>query len=101
MTAPALSPDLAVKLVEELVYQRILAQIDLVQLAWFESDLDDAIHKLLTAVESKAAPGDTRPRSEALAAALLDRAWARVEEEWRRTREEEPTGCPLCDAEGV
>jgi hypothetical protein len=67
-------------LVEELVYQQMIAHYDLVELAMFECELTASIAEALRrAGEAPAAP-------EVVAAGLVERAWERVGMRWRELR---------------
>jgi hypothetical protein len=89
----ALEPQLSERLLEELIYERVRTQVDLMQLGWFEADLDMSIRRVLAQLERDG--GDTEP-SSVLAGALIDRAWQRLEAEWQRTRGEPDPECPVC-----
>jgi len=88
----ALAPELSERLLEELIYERVRTQVDLMQLGWFEADLDMSIRRVLAQLDRS---GDAEP-SGVLAGALIDRAWQRLEAEWQRTRGEPDPECPVC-----
>jgi hypothetical protein len=86
------SPSLAMPLLEELIYERVRRHLDMLELGWFESDLDSAIRRVTEQLESEI---DAAP-SGVVAAALIDRAWKRVEEEWREHRGTLKDDCYVC-----
>jgi hypothetical protein len=75
---------------EELIYERIRVHVDLLELLDFERDLNESIGRAMREV------GGAGDDAEALARQYLDRAWRRVEEEWRSEREADDEECPLC-----
>ena len=81
---PALkmAPTLAMPLLEELIYERVRRHLDMLELGWFESDLDSAIRRVAEQLEVEL----DAPPSNVVAAALIDRAWKRVEDDWREHR---------------
>jgi len=89
----ALRPELGERLLEELIYERVRTQVDLLQLGWFEADLDMSIRRVLASLERD---GDAEAPSSVIAAALVDRAWQRLEQEWQRKRGEPDAECPAC-----
>ncbi len=82
------------RIIEELIYERVRTQIDLLQLGWFEADLDASIGRVLGKLDDPGAPSPG-----ALAELLIDEAWTRVEAEWRQQRRRPQGECPLCEAE--
>jgi hypothetical protein len=93
---PALkvAPSLAMPLLEELIYERVRRHLDMLELGWFEADLDAAIQRVSAQLEAEA-EADAAPAS-VVAAALIDRAWKRVEEEWRDHRGTIKDDCYVC-----
>jgi hypothetical protein len=85
-----LEPALAQRLLEELVYQHVSAQIDLFRLGCFEDELDETIRNVLDDLGARG----SEPPSSVLAAALIDRAWGRLEQDWKANRG--GTTCPSC-----
>jgi hypothetical protein len=78
------------KLLEELVYEQVKQHVDVLDLIDFERDLRESIGRVLQA-------GGTDPsREEAVAHVLIDRAFRRLEQEWRRDRAASAFVCPLC-----
>ena len=79
------------RLLEELVYERVRLHVDLLDLIDFERDLCESIARAFPA-------GDREPgQDEAVAHTLIDRAFRRVEQEWRRERAASSLLCPLCE----
>lgn len=79
-------------LLEELIYERARLSVDFAKLVTFERDLQASIDRAL------ATCGGRSEDRKALAREHLERAWARLEREWRcaREREDDPLQCPLC-----
>lgn len=75
------------RILEELVYERVRATVNLCQLVIIEQELDENIRRAIQGVA-----GD-RPQPAALAREHLQRAWQRLENEWQTLRED------LADAE--
>ncbi|MCA9677776.1 MAG: hypothetical protein H6708_29455 [Kofleriaceae bacterium] len=96
----ALSPGLAQALLEELIHERVRTQVGLLELAWFERELDATIEHVLAQLDDGTAAADAPAR--VLSATLLDRAWQRVEDERRALRDGGVLGdlCPVCDRGG-
>ncbi len=88
-TAPA--ADWQSALLEELIYERVRLNVDLLELVDFERELAASIERALAACGA-------RKDRDRLAKEHLERAWARVEREWRDAREvaDDPLQCPLC-----
>jgi hypothetical protein len=80
------------KLLEELIYERVRLHVDLLDLIDFERDLCDSIKRALGAA------GSDPSEEDAIARRYVDRAWARLQQEWERERAADQTGCPLCEA---
>ena len=80
------------RLLEELVYERVKLHVDFLDLIDFEHDLCDSIARVLQA--SGTEPG----QEETVARELVDQAWRRLEQEWRRERAASSLLCPLCEA---
>ena len=80
------------KLLEELIYERVRLNVDLFELVEFERDLSESIERAL------ASCGDKAEVRERIAREHIERAWKRVETEWRAEREgsAEPMQCPMC-----
>jgi hypothetical protein len=78
-------------LLEELIYERVRLNVDLLELVDFERDLAESIERAL------AACGAAEDRDR-LASDYLERAWARLERDWRAARDDDdhPLQCPLC-----
>ena len=78
-------------LLEELIYERVRLNVDLLELVDFERELAASIERALAACGAR----EDRDR---LAKEHLERAWARVEREWREARatDDDPLQCPLC-----
>jgi hypothetical protein len=77
-------------LLEELIYERVRLNVDLLELVDFERDLAESIERAL------AACGAEEDR-ERLASEYLERAWTRLERDWRAAREsDDHLQCPLC-----
>lgn len=109
--ALSLGHELAAKLLEELIYERVRAHVDLLELGLFEADLDLSIRRVLadldrsTAAEN-AEPDAEEPPSAVLATSLIDRAWTRVVSEWESRQAGElddlddghdlDDECPIC-----
>ena len=75
---------------DELVYERVRLNVDLLELVDFERDLAASIERSL------AACGASEDRDR-LAREHLERAWVRLESEWRQEREAAADlQCPLC-----
>jgi hypothetical protein len=89
-----LDPKIAVCLLEELVYQRVHQHVDTMDITWLERDLDDAVQRV---VEMYDDDGRDEVPSRAIAAALVDRAWQRVEDDWRAQRDLIGDDCALCE----
>jgi hypothetical protein len=89
----ALEPGFAQRLLEELVYQHVQTQVDLFRLGCFEDELDETIRRVL---DGLGADGDGPPPA-VLAATLVDRAWARLEHDWKSNRG--ASECPCCAME--
>lgn len=87
-------PRFAQLLLEELIYERVRTQIDLLELTWFEAELDASIGRVLGKLDDPDAPAPP-----ALAQHLVNDAWTRVEAEWREQRRRPREECPLCEAE--
>jgi hypothetical protein len=99
----ALRHELAARLLEELIYERVRAHVDLLELGLFEADLDLSIRRLLADLDRSTDPGNAEldiddPPSAVLATALIDRAWMRVVAEWqsRQTGDIGDDNCPVC-----
>lgn len=88
----SLEPALAQCLLEELIYQHVCTQVDLFKLGCFEDELDETIRHVLDGL----AISGTDPPSGVLAATLIDRAWSRLEADWKTNRG--ATDCPCCRA---
>ncbi len=80
------------RLLEELIYERVRLHVDLLDLIDFERDLCESIKRALGAAGTDPAAED------AMARRYVDRAWARLQQEWERERAAEWTDCPLCEA---
>lgn len=91
----ALEPAFAQRLLEELIYQHVQTQVDLFRLGCFEDELDETIRRVL---DGLGAAGDGPPPG-VLAQALVDRAWTRLEDDWKTNRG--APECPCCLAEAV
>jgi thioesterase domain-containing protein len=78
-------------LLEELIYERVRLNVDLLELADFERELAASIEQALAACGAR----EDRDR---LAREHLDRAWTRLERDWSTAREapDDPLQCPLC-----
>ena len=85
------SADWESALLEELIYERVRLNVDLLELVDFERELSASIERALAACGAR----EDRDR---LANEHLERAWARVEREWREARatDDDPLQCPLC-----
>jgi hypothetical protein len=80
------------KLLQELIYERVMLHIDLVDLIGFERELEEGIKRAMQA------SGVTADEWAARARQYLDDAWERAEKEWDCLRAEPGDGdCPLCD----
>lgn len=90
-----LEPAMAQRLLEELIYERVRTQVDILALGWFESDLDTSIRRVMASLDARAPAGE--PPSEVMAATLVDRAWRRVTGEWQSRRGLPADDCPLCE----
>jgi hypothetical protein len=88
-----IAPALAARLLDELVYERVRKHVDVLELGWLESDLDDAIQRATEDLDDDARDD---PPSRIVAASLIDRAWSRVEREWGLHRSGD-TDCALCE----
>jgi hypothetical protein len=86
----SLLPGFAQLLLEELIYEQLCTQIDLFRLGCFEDDLDATIRRVLDGL----AGTGSDPPSHVIAAALVERAWSRLDDEWRANRG--GTACPSC-----
>jgi hypothetical protein len=75
------------RILDELIYDRVRASVNLCQLVIIEQELDESIQR---AIRDTDAPG-TRPAE--LAREHVQRAWQRLEREWSTLRED------LADAE--
>jgi hypothetical protein len=101
----ALGPAVAERLLEELIYERVRAHLDLLELGLFEADLDLSIRRILDDLDRTVHPGDDDATGDApsavLATALIDRAWERVAAEWAERgsehEDEEHDECPICE----
>lgn len=80
------------RLLEELVYERVKLHVDFLDLIDFERDLCESIARVLHANGTE--PG----QEEAVAHELVDQAWSRLEQEWRRERWASSLLCPLCES---
>ncbi len=84
-----LSPRLAQRLLEELIYERVRTQVDLLELTWFEQEIDQGIERILDDLEGGAGADGAGPDDAldeqldgvaadtppgALAGVLIDRA---------------------------
>lgn len=78
-------------LLEELVYERVRLHVDFLDLIDFERDLCESITRALPR------GGVDSGQDEAVAHTLIDRAFRRVEQEWRRERAALSLLCPLCE----
>jgi hypothetical protein len=96
--------ELAAKLLEELIYERVRAHVDLLELGLFEADLDLSIRRVLAELDRATVPSaadpEDEPPSAILATALIDRAWARVVSEWESRQSDDDDDldddCPIC-----
>ena len=77
------------RLVRDLVYERVRLHVDLLSLIEFEQELGDRIERALQAGDGPGSDADAMSRR------LIDDAWRRLEAEWRGRRDAE---CPLCAA---
>jgi hypothetical protein len=93
VTALELDPELAARLLDELLYREVRKHVDVLELGWLESDLGDAIER---ATEDLDPDGRDDPPSRTVAAALIDRAWTRVEREWGLHRRGD-ADCAMCE----
>jgi len=87
--ALALTTDAAQRLLEELLYERVLTVVRLFELRGLERDLEARIDALW-ARAGLDGPDRADPPSRVVAATLIDRAWKRVEATWQRERRVPP-----------
>ena len=66
------------RILEELIYERVRASVNLCQLVIFEQDLDKSIQRAL---------GNDDPTGSALTRRYVAAAWRRLEKEWHDMRE--------------
>lgn len=66
-------------ILEELIYERVRVAVNLCQLIIFEQDLDKSIQRVMARSED----GET---CRNLAHDYIDKAWHRLQEEWRDMR---------------
>ena len=81
------------KLLKELIYERVMLHIDLMELMEFEKELSDGIERAMR--ESGVTPVQQQTRAHE----YLEEAWQRVEREWDGLHEEPASWdrCPLCE----
>lgn len=77
------------RVLQDLVYQRVLARVDLLSLVELERDLTESVERALGEGDGAAIAMEAARAS----GGLLDQAWRRLEQEWRELRNAE---CPLC-----
>lgn len=100
LNGPLLLPEQADRLLEEVIYERVLSCIDLDALLAFESELGCAFDQCGVVGDDKLAQ---------LAKEMIDRALRRICDDPRRyaympgalSCDEEPSGCELCDDEAA
>jgi hypothetical protein len=91
----ALDEELARRLIDELVYERLRREVDLEALGWIERDVEHALRMAGRLDDDE----DDDPPVRVLVSALIDRAWSRLVEEWRELRVHGTPACPLCELE--
>ena len=75
------------RILEEMIYDRVRATVNLCQLVIIEQELDENIQRAMDDGMG-AGTGAGCPESAALAREHLQRAWQRLEREWRTLRED-------------
>lgn len=74
--------DIEREILEELVYDRVRASVNLCQIIVTERELEESIRRAMGGAD--AAPGE----ADAMAQEYVDRAWERIERELHELREE-------------
>lgn len=67
------------RILEELVYERVRVAVNLCQLVIFEQDLDKSIQRVIDG-------SACQKECQDLAHEYIDKAWERLQEEWRDMR---------------
>lgn len=70
------------RILEEMIYDRVRATVNLCQLVIIEQELDENIQRATQGMDAG------RPQPAALAREHLQRAWQRLESEWQTLRED-------------
>jgi hypothetical protein len=70
------------RILEEMIYDRVRATVNLCQLVIIEQELDENIQRAIQGM------GAGRPQPAELAREHLQRAWQRLESEWQTLRED-------------
>lgn len=80
------------RILDEMIYDRVRATVNLCQLVILEQELDEHIQRAIDGPDSdRDGDGDgdaAGPESAALAREHVQRAWQRLEREWQTLRED-------------
>ncbi len=83
------------RILQELIYERVRASVNLCQLVVLEQDLDRSIERVLLTRPHIKLP-DQEGVTQSLARVYVEQAWRRLEEEWRQLRHD----INVCDDPG-
>jgi hypothetical protein len=76
------------RILEEMIYDRVRATVNLCQLVILEQELDENIQRAIGRTDADADGDTVLPEPAALARAHVQRAWLRLEREWQTLRED-------------
>ena len=76
------------RILEEMIYDRVRATVNLCQLVILEQELDENIQRAMGGMDDDMGTGAGCPEPAALAREHLQRAWQRLEREWQTLRED-------------
>lgn len=83
MKALQLTGEMATRILEELVYGELRAQVDhLLALGALERQIEDAVAAALGSLDGRVTVDRDDPPSKVLTAAFIGRAWQRIADEW-------------------
>jgi hypothetical protein len=78
------------RILDEMIYDRVRATVNLCQLVILEQELDENIQRAIRGMDSDPDPDTAAavPEPAALAREHVQRAWQRLEREWQTLRED-------------
>jgi hypothetical protein len=76
------------RILEEMIYDRVRATVNLCQLVILEQELDEHIQRAISGTDSDVDADAALPDPAVLAREHVQRAWQRLEREWQTLRED-------------